>query len=403
MAYEAEIPYGMYWSTPFAKWQGSLANLNAVQFAAHVARDALKARDIAPEVFDYGVLGMTVPQKHSFYGAPWLMGMIGAGAVGGPTVSQACATSVRSLLAGVQEIEGGLASTALIATCDRTSNGPQILYPSSAAPGGAGTLENWTLDNFNCDPLGGHAMIATGENVATKYQISTEQQHEIVLRRGEQYGEATADDHAFQKRYMTLPLDVPRPNFKKSAGAMEGDEGVTISTAEGLAGLRPVMPEGTITFGGQTFPADGNASLVLTSADKAREMSRDPNIRIRILGFGLSRVELAYMPQAPVPAAKAALEQAGLGIEQIDAIKTHNPFAVNDILFAKETGVDVMNMNNYGCSLIWGHPQGPTGLRSIIELIEELALKGGGNGLFTGCAAGDTAMAVVISVGDAGA
>ena len=106
------------------------------------------------------------------------------------------------------------------------------------------------------------------------------------------------------------------------------------------------------------------------------------------------------MPEAPVPAAKAALKQAGVEIDAIDAIKTHNPFAINDILFARETGVDVMNMNNFGCSLIWGHPQGPTGLRSIIELIEELAAKGGGLGLFTGCAAGDTAMATVIKIGD---
>ena len=55
-------------------------------------------------------------------------------------------------------------------------------------------------------------------------------------------------------------------------------------------------------------------------------------------------------------------------------------------------------MNNYGCSLIWGHPQGPTGTRSIIELIEELVIAGGGYGLFQGCAAGDSGMAVVIKV-----
>lgn len=79
-------------------------------------------------------------------------------------------------------------------------------------------------------------------------------------------------------------------------------------------------------------------------------------------------------------------------------MKSHNPFAVNDIIFAKELGLDVMTMNNYGCSLIWGHPQGPTGLRAIIELIEELALAGGGYGLFHGCAAGDSAMAVVVEV-----
>lgn len=82
------------------------------------------------------------------------------------------------------------------------------------------------------------------------------------------------------------------------------------------------------------------------------------------------------------------------------AIKTHNPFIVNDIVFARAFGIDVAQMNNFGCSLVWGHPQGPTGIRSVIELIEELALRGGGYGLFTGCAAGDTAMAVILHVGD---
>ncbi|MEL0113055.1 MAG: hypothetical protein VW835_15095, partial [Rickettsiales bacterium] len=77
-----------------------------------------------------------------------------------------------------------------------------------------------------------------------------------------------------------------------------------------------------------------------------------------------------------------------------------NPFAVNDIVFCRETGYDVEKMNNYGCSLIWGHPQGPTGLRAVCELIEELVIKGGGYGLFTGCAAGDSAMAVVVEVTD---
>jgi acetyl-CoA acetyltransferase len=73
---------------------------------------------------------------------------------------------------------------------------------------------------------------------------------------------------------------------------------------------------------------------------------------------------------------------------------------VNDIVFARETGCDLLAMNHYGCPLIWGHPQGPTALRAIIELIEELAVRGGGLGLFEGCAAGDTAMAVVLRVGD---
>jgi acetyl-CoA acetyltransferase len=400
MSYRAQIPYGAYWSTPFARWQGSLANLNSLELAAHVAKRELEKRSIAGDRFDYGVLGTTVPQHHSFYGLPWLMGLIGAPEVGGPTINQACATGTRALLAAAQEIESGLAATALVVTCDRTSNGPHIYYPNARAPGGTGSSEDWVLDNFSCDPLGGHAMIDTAENVAGKHQISTERQHALVLRRQAQYQDALADDRAFQKRYMTLPFDVPAPNYRKVAATIEGDEGIVASTEDGLARIRPVRENGSVTYGAQTHPADGSAAVVVTTPERARDLSTDANIAIEILGFGLARTELAFMPEATVPAAKRALDQAGLAIADMDAVKSHNPFAVNDIVFAKETGTDLDAMNNYGCPLIWGHPQGPTALRAIIELIEELALRGGGRGLFEGCAAGDTAMAAVLRVGD---
>lgn len=401
MRYHARIPYGAYWSTPFAKWQGSFADLQSVRFAAHVARAELTKRNIPPSVFDYGVLGMTVPQQGSFYGLPWFMGLIGNHNVGGPTIHQACATSVRCMLTAAQEIETELATTILVAACDRTSNGPHIVYPNPAAPGGTADHENWVLDNFSCDPLGGHSMVATAETVATKYQISTQQQHDVVLRRVEQYKGALADGYAFQKRYMTLPFDVPSRDFRKTVAAINGDEGVVFSTPDGLGKLRPVTPDGSVTYGGQTHPADGNAAIIVTTPEKAKELSRNSAIEICMLGFGLARAELRHMPEAPVAAAKVALAQAGLTIADMDGIKSHNPFAVNDIVFARETGADLDSMNNYGCSLVWGHPQGPTGLRGLIELIEELVARGGGRGLFHGCAAGDTSMAMVISVANA--
>lgn len=398
MPYEAEIPYRCYWSTPFARWQGSLRDLHSIRLAAHVSKRQLQQLAIDPGLFDLVVLGLTVPQKGSFYGAPWYGGLVGADKAGGPTVSQACATGVRSVLAAAQEIECGMAQMALVTVCDRTSNGPHIAYPSPAGPGGTAGHENPVWDNMQCDPLGGHAMLATAENVARKYGIGTAEQHDVVLRRTEQYAAALADDKAFQRGYLTLGMDVPSADFRKTAGVLDGDEGVTMSTPEGLARLRPVMEGGTVTYGGQTHPADANASIVLASADRARELSRDPQIRITLEGFGLARAPLAFMPEAPVPAARRALENAGLDIGQIDVVNSHNPFAVNDIVFARETGFDVMAMNNFGCSLIWGHPHGPTGVRGIIEMIEELVMRGGGRGLFQGCAAGDTAMAAVIKV-----
>ncbi|MFA7281994.1 MAG: thiolase family protein, partial [Sterolibacterium sp.] len=376
--YKAEIPYGAYWSTPFTRWQGSLGHLHSVEFAAYVAKQELAKRKLDPQMFDYGVLGFSVPQKHAFYGLPWLTGMAGMGHVGGPTLMQACATGVRTLLAAAQEIEVGMAETALVVNCDRTSNGPHLYYPNPKAPGGTGESEDWVMDNFNYDPQGKHPMLKTAENVASKHGITTAQQHEVVLRREEQYRQALDQDAAFLKRFMTLPFEVPASNYKKTVATLNGDEGAGLSTAEGLAKLKPVMEGGTVTFGGQTHPADGNAGIVLTTAAKAKALSANPKIAIRLHGFGLARVALAYMPESTVPAAERALKQAGKTIKQIDAIKTHNPFAVNDLFFAKQTGADLMNMNNYGCSLVWGHPQAPMGTRSIIELIEELVIRGGG-------------------------
>ena len=112
MTFRAEIPYGAYWSTPFARWQGSLAHLHSVQFAAHVAKAELARRGIAPERIDHGVLGLSVPQPHAFYGLPWLAGMAGAGKVAGPTIMQACATRGRVLLAAAQDLEARMADVA---------------------------------------------------------------------------------------------------------------------------------------------------------------------------------------------------------------------------------------------------------------------------------------------------
>jgi acetyl-CoA acetyltransferase len=400
VAYTAEIPYGAYWSTPFARWQGAFSNLHSIEFAAFVTKAELARRRIPTDTIDHGVLGLSVPQKQSFYGLPWLTGMAGLNNVGGPTLMQACATGVRVLLAATQEVDAGLSDVTLAVTCDRTSNGPHLYYPNPRGPGGTGSHEDWVMDNFNCDPIGRHAMVQTAENVAAKHQITTAEQHDVVLRREAQYREALADDCAFHKRYMTLPFEVPDPSFRKTVATLPSDEGIKLSSADELAKLKPVVNGGTVTFGGQTHPADANAGLIVASPERARELSRDPKIRIRLLGFGTARAANAYMPEAPIPAAQRALDQAGLKINRMDAIKTHNPFALNDVLFSRQTGVDLDHMNNYGCSLVWGHPQAPMGTRSVIELIEELVIRGGGYGLFTGCAAGDTAMAVVIEVGD---
>ena len=392
------IPYGGYWSTPFSKWQGSLSTFNSIELAGQAGRKALAERDVPVGELTAIVLGMTVPQKHGLYAGPWLSAMLGADGITGTLVSQACATGARALATAAAEIETSGDGCLLGVTADRCSNGPHVYYPNPKGPGGTGDKEDVVMDSFGFDPWAKNSMIQTAENVAAEQKITREQQDALTVRRHEQYADALADDAAFLKRFMLWPFEVYDKKGKKVLAKIEGDEGVFPTTAEGLAGLRSVMPDGTVTFGSQTHPADGNCGMVVTTRERAAALSRNKGIEVQLLSYGQGRTEKGFMAKATVPAARAALDAAGLTTDKIDAIKTHNPFAVNDIYFANEMGVKAEEFNNYGSSLIFGHPQSPTGMRLIAELIEELATKGGGLGLFVGCAAGDTSAGVVVSV-----
>ncbi|MEJ2724738.1 MAG: thiolase family protein, partial [Deltaproteobacteria bacterium] len=311
-------------------------------------------------------------------------------------VNQACTTSTTCIHLCAVNVEAGTYETGYALLSDRCSNGPHTIWPNPMGPGGEVISENWMMDNFNSDPNAGLKMVQTAENVAREMGITKEECDAATLRRYEQYQDSLADDRAFQKRYM-FPVEV-RLSKKKTA-MIEADEGITPTTAEGLARLKPVEPGGVISFGAQTHPADGNCGFIVTTREKAKALSKDPGIEIQIISYGFARVNPGYMAAAPVPATQMALDDAGLKITDMKAIKTHNPFIVNDINFAKKFNIDVMNMNNYGCSLVYGHPQAPTAGRLIAELLEELALLGGGYGLWTGCAAGDTAAALIFKVG----
>ena len=354
------------WSSPFVRWQGPLADLSSLDLAHDVTARALEGFDL--ETIDELVLGFTVPQYQSFYGAPTLAARLGL-SVGGPMIMQACATSVACVHAAASA-DG----TRLVVTTDRTSNGPHLVYPAIKSPGGTPRSENWVLDNFGCDPNTGEGMLATAERVASQSGFSKAEVDAVTARRWAQYEESFG---AFQGKWMIPVKDI------------DADWGVRPAPLETLEGLKPVAPGGVVSYGSQTHPADGTAGMIVT----------DVETDVRIVSSGFARVARGEMPKAPVPAADRALNDAGLGIGDIDIIKTHNPFAVNDLYFARETGADLDAMNPYGCSLIYGHPQGPTGARGIVELIHALRERGGGRGLFTGCAAGDTGAALVLEVG----
>ncbi len=394
----AYIPYGQYWSTPFSRWQMSFQNLHAIKFAAEITTKFLNNREISPNEFDEVILGITIPQLYCFYGGPWLASLIGAEHVTGPMISQACSTGTNCISMAAQNIETGVNKNVLVVTADRCSNGPHLVYPNPQAPGSTLDAENWVWDNFGRDPFAKNAMIETAENVVKEVGITRKEQDEITILRYNQYQDALMDNKAFQKKYMLEPIEVKDRSGRKLLATVEGDEGIYPTTMEGLSKLRPALPEGTVTYGTQTHPADANCGIIVATKEKADQLKKREDVKIRIVSYGEYKTKKGYMAMAIIPAAKKALENADISINDVSVIKTHNPFAVNDVYFCKEMDINWKDMNNYGSSLIYGHPQAPTMMRIIIELIEELVLKGGGYGLADGCAAGDTAAAMVLDV-----
>ena len=376
-----------YWASPFHRWQGAFADTPPIQLAAACGRSAAAQGRIDLEIVDQLHLGVTIPSPAIFFGAPRMASLLGAPAgVTGPTISQACATSAAVLASAAAAVELGDSRSALAVCADRTSNGPHLYYPrSSAAPG---VSEDWVWDNFT-DPDLGHQMIASAENIAAEGGYTRRDQDEMTVLRHAQYDHALEADRAFQRCYMVEPEAAP------TDGAAGGDRGPRKVTPQTVASKKPVLESGTVTSLSQTFPADGNAGVQLVNGDVDAAAG---GTTVRLLGYATARARPAFMGQAPVPAAQSLLDRLSLKADSMTAIKTHNPFAVNDVYLCEQMGLEWDRVNNFGSSLTWGHPQGPTGLRLIVELIEELCAVGGGYGLFTGCAAGDSAAAIVVRV-----
>jgi acetyl-CoA acetyltransferase len=183
-------------------------------------------------------------------------------------------------------------------------------------------------------------------------------------------------------------------------GRVDSDVGVREVALGTLQAQREL--DTCVTSGTQTHASDGMACLLVTNRARARELSRRPEVDIRFVAKAEARTEPSLMPEAPALAVRRLLERTGLSMNDIAVAKNHNPFAVNDVVFTKVTGYDWHKLDTTGCSLVWGHPQGPTLTRVLIEALEEAVDRGGGYVLVFGCAAGDVGIAALFQVAEGG-
>ena len=392
---KARIPYGTWGSSYFPAWQTSaLAEVNIGQFAGEAMNKILGKKKVPKSELEYLVIGSTIPWHWKFWNAPLVASCLGQ-RIPGYHVEQACATGLQAVLLAASEIEGGSYDVVGVLTFDRTSDSPVGVFPERRAYRRTEVLAD-VWDNFGFDPATGNAMIKTAGMSARKHKIDREEVDDITFHRYEQYFN-TKNSGWFEN--ILIPFDVLN-NQGRFLGRIDEDKGVRQITRSALREMREL--DTCVTPGSQTHASDGIATLLVTNAEKAKELSKKPEIDIQFIGKTEVRTLPSYMPEAPALAVQKLLNRAGLKMNDMAVVKNHNPFAVNDAIFAKVLEYDWHKMNNTGCSLVWGHPQGPTLTRIIIESLEEAVSLGGGYAMVFGCAAGDVGIAAIFKVTDGG-
>lgn len=387
----ARIPYGTWGSSYFPAWQTSaLAEVNPGQFAGESMARILGMRGVSQQELDYLVLGSTVPWHWKFWTAPMVASIMGH-RIPGFHVEQACATGLQAVLMGAATVEAQSHDTVGILTFDRTSDSPVGVFPERRAYERTHAIAD-VWDNFGFDPATGKAMITAAGMTARKYKVERGETDEISFLRHKQYFDAK--DRGFLDRYM-VPVDLLSVQGRP-LGTVDSDVGVRPVSMGMLRGQREL--DTCVTSGTQTHASDGMACLMVTTEERAKELSPKPEISIRLVGKAEARAEPSLMPEAPGIAANRLMQRLGMSYDDVAVFKNHNPFAVNDAVFQRQTGVSWEKLNQTGCSLVWGHPQGPTLTRSLIEGLEEAVELGGGLVLLFGCAAGDVGIAALFEV-----
>jgi acetyl-CoA acetyltransferase len=392
---KARIPYGTWGSSYFPAWQMSpLAEVNIGQFAGEAMNRILGKRKVPRSELDYLVIGSTVPWHWKFWNAPLVASCLGR-RVPGYHVEQACATGLQTIFLGAAEVESGSCEVAGILTFDRTSDSPAGVFPERRSYRRTEVLAD-VWDNFAFDPATGNAMITTAGIAARKHKTDRKEVDECAYYRYEQYFDAKAS--GFLDRVL-VPLEVLNIQGRP-IGWVDSDAGVRTLTLAELRGMREL--DTCVTAGSQTHASDGMSTLLVTSDEKASELSPRPEIDIRFVAKAEHRTPPSLMPEAPACAVQKLLQRTGFTMADMAVVKNHNPFAVNDVIFSKVLDYDWRKMNKTGCSLVWGHPQGPTLMRIAIEALEEVVSLGGGYALVFGCAAGDVGIAAIFKVTERG-
>jgi acetyl-CoA acetyltransferase family protein len=378
--------------TPMGLFNGSFARTSAIDLAAHAAKAALERTGTDPKDIDHTVVGnaqQTSPD--AIYGARHV-----ALKAGVPfdrpalTVNRLCGSGIQSILSGAHLILNGEAETCLVGGMENMTQAPHVVYGARAGFRFAHAGLEDSLMLALMDTYSGCYMADTSNNLAKEYSISREDQDKFALQSQQR---ATAAWEAGRLAEEVVPVEVGKG---KRAKTIERDEHLRPdSTLEGLAKLPPAFdPEGFVTAGNASGIVDGAAMMVLSTEAAAKARGAKPLGRIR--SWSVVGVEPERMGIGPAPAIRAALDQAGMALSDLDLVEVNEAFAGQILAVVQELGLDPDKLNVNGGAIALGHPLGATGTRITLTLLHELQRRGGGVGVASACIGGGQGIALVV-------
>jgi acetyl-CoA C-acetyltransferase len=377
--------------TPVGSFNGALGSLSAHALGAIALQAAIERAGVEAADVDEVILGQVLAAGEGQN--PTRQAARAAGVPDSATafgINQVCGSGLRAVALAAQQIRTGESNVVVAGGMESMSLSQHAAHLRNGVKMGAFEFIDTMLKDGLWDAFHGYHMGNTAENVATKYQITREQQDEFAL--GSQQ-KASAAQKSGRFKDEIVPVTI---KGRRGDTVVSDDEFIRHDASlETMARLRPAFTkDGTVTAANASGINDGAAALVLMTATEAAKRGLRP--LARIAAFATAGVDPAVMGTGPIPSTRKALARAGWKPDDLDLVEANEAFAAQALAVNKDLGWDTSKVNVNGGAIAIGHPIGASGARVLTTLLHEMQKRDAKKGLATLCIGGGMGSALTV-------
>jgi acetyl-CoA acetyltransferase family protein len=385
--------------TPFGTFGGSLRDISANDLGVVAATESLKRSGFSPEEIEHVVFGNALQTSGD---AIYCARHVGLKAgipqhVPAVTVNRLCGSGFESIIQAARQILTGECEVVLAGGTENMSQAPHTIRGARwGIPLGQSKMGDYLWESLY-DPIAGYSMAETAENLAEKYELTREEVDEFAFQ-SQQRTKAALEAGRFEDEI--VPVEIPR---KKGPVVFDGDEHPRPDTSlEVMATLPPYFKkDGLVTAGNASGIVDGAAAVIVTTAERAAKAGAA--VLGRLLGWGVAGCDPKIMGIGPAPSTRQALDDVGLGLDEMELYEVNEAFAPQTVAVMKELGLDHDRLNVNGGAIAIGHPLAATGTRCTITLLYEMNRRSARYGFASACIGGGQGATVIVEAMGGGA